>query len=704
MKYCKPVLLFVLFILILPGCGAQVDEQKRNLILMDLLKRSVEEGHFSPVAMDDQYSKKAYNLFIEQLDPLKRFFTEDDLAEMKKYELRLDDEFKNYDTEFFELTYNILSKRLKQIEDFYSEILKRPFDFGKEEYLEMDPDKRRYPKNDEELKTAWEQMLKYEVLNWLTDKIGQQEKAIARADTSFTLKTIDQLEKEAREKINKRYADWFHEMNKLEKADRFADYLNCLVSVFDPHTNYFPPKEKEDFDIQFSGQLEGIGATLQSKDGYVTVVSIVPGGPAWKQGELEVNDKIIKVAQEGSEPVDITDWRVDKAVQLIRGKKGTLVRLTVRKLNGVEKEIAIQRDVVIIEETYAKSAVVEDTLTRGKVGYIFLPSFYANFEDPNGRSSSRDMLQEVEKLKNAGVQGIIIDLRGNGGGSLQDAIEIAGLFIDQGPVVQVKGRVGNPRVYGDPQPGIVYEGPLIIMVNPISASASEILAAALQDYHRAIITGTSKTFGKGTVQRFFNLDDLARGFDEVKPLGSLKLTIQKFYRIDGGSTQLKGVSPDIIMSDPYTYLEIGESELKYPMEWTQVNPANYSPFNNEYLFTSLEKKSTERIKNDERFQLLDEHARQIKVRRDKTLIPLKMDDFKRQNDENLEQSKAFDKLMKDTLSLKSTPLSVDLQRIGSDTTKLNILKKWTQSLRTDPYLLESVRIVRDWNAAIVQKR
>ncbi len=704
MKYLKSVILVVLLIWILPGCRAQVDEQKKNLVLMDLLKRSVEEGHFNPVAIDDEYSKKVYNLFIEQLDPLKRFFTEEDMAEMKKYELQLDNEFKDYNTNFFELAYHILQKRLQQIEDFYPDILKQPFSFEEEEFIEMDPDKRQYPKNDEELRKAWEQMLKYEVLNWLTDKMEQQEKAIARADTSFTAKTLDQLETEAREKINKRYADWFHEMNKLEKADRFADYLNCLVSVFDPHTNYFPPKDKEDFDIQFSGQLEGIGATLQSKDGYITVVSIVPGGPAWKQGELEVNDKIIKVAQESGEPVDITDWRVDKAVQLIRGKKGTIVKLTVRKLNGVEKEIAIQRDIVIIEETYAKSAIVEDTLTGGKVGYIFLPSFYANFEDPNGRSSSRDMLQEVEKLKNAGVQGIIIDLRGNGGGSLQDAIEIAGIFIDQGPVVQVKGRMGNPRVYGDPQPGIVYEGPLVIMVNPISASASEILAAALQDYHRAIITGTSKTFGKGTVQRFFNLDDLARGFDEVKPLGSLKLTIQKFYRIDGGSTQLKGVTPDIIMSDPYTYLEIGESELKYPMEWTQVNAANYSTFNNEYLFTSLKKASNDRIKNDKRFQMLDEHARQIKTRRDKTLIPLKMEDFKRQNDENLEQSKAFDKLMKDTLSLKSTPLSVDLQRIGSDTTKINILKKWTKGLRTDPYLLESVRIVRDWNAAIVQKR
>ncbi|MEJ5304179.1 MAG: carboxy terminal-processing peptidase [Bacteroidales bacterium] len=698
------VLVFFVMLLSLNGCKAQVDDQKRNLILMDLLKRSLDEGHFNPIPLDDNYSRRVYKVFLEQTDPFKRFYTQEDLALLKPYETQIDDEFKNYSTEFFDLAYQLFDKRFNQIDKWYQEILSKPFDFNRDENFEMDPEKRDWPANEKELRFAWEQMLKYETLTRLADMLEQQEKAKANPDSARKIKTTNELEQEAREKVKKRYADWFHEMKKLDKSDRFGDYLNALCSVFDPHTNYFPPKDKADFDIQFSGQLEGIGATLQSKDGYVTIVNIVPGGPAWKQGELEVNDKIIKVAQGDGEPVDITDWRVDKAVQLIRGKKGTTVKLTVRKLNGTEKTITIVRDVVVIEETYAKSAVLVDTLTGARVGYIFLPSFYANFDDPNGRSSSQDMLREVNKLKNEGVEGIILDLRGNGGGSLQDAIEIAGLFIDQGPVVQVKGKIGAARVYGDPQPGVVYAGPLVVMVNGISASASEILAAALQDHRRALIVGSSNTFGKGTVQRFFNLDDLARGFDEVKPLGSLKMTIQKFYRINGGSTQLRGVSPDIKMSDPYSYIEIGESELKFPMEWTSIEPARYTALDNDKLFGKLKENSIKRMKADPLFARLDENARLVKKRRDETLIPMKLDNFLSRKRMYDAEAKAFDSLAKAPLSIKPMALKEDINRLAADTTKTNILTRWIKGLRSDAYILESMHIIDEWNRMTATKK
>lgn len=695
-----------LFVLIvsLQGCKAQVDDQKRSLILMDLLKRSLEEGHFNPMPLDDTYSRRVYKLFLEEMDPFKRFYTREDLAKLAPYETQIDDEFKNYSTEFFDLAYQLFTRRFDQADKWYQEILSKPFDFRGDEKFEMDPEKRDWPANEKDLRQAWEQMLKYETLTRLADMIEQQEKAKANPDSARKVKTFSEMEQEARDKVKKRYADWFHEMKKMDRSDRFADYLNALASVFDPHTNYFPPKDKADFDIQFSGQLEGIGATLQSKDGYVTIVNIVPGGPAWKQGELEVNDKIIKVAQGDGEPVDITDWRVDKAVQLIRGKKGTTVKLTVRKMNGTEKTITIVRDVVIIEETYAKSAVLTDTLTGAKVGYIFLPSFYANFDDPNGRSSSQDMRKELKKLKAEGVEGIILDLRGNGGGSLQDAIEIAGLFIDQGPVVQVKGKIGAARVYGDPEPGVVYGGPLVVMVNGISASASEILAAALQDHQRAVIVGSSKTFGKGTVQRFFNLDDLARGFDEVKPLGSLKMTIQKFYRINGGSTQLKGVTPDILMSDPYSYIEIGESELKFPMEWTSVEPARYSPLPNEKLFEKLKANSVKRMKSDPLFARLDENARRVKQRRDETLISLNLETFLKRKKMYDEETKSADSLTKAPLSIKPRALQEDLNRLSSDTTKTNILNRWIKGLRSDAYILESMRIIDDWSRMPAEKK
>lgn len=697
------LLVFVILLSAMPGCRGQVDEQKKNLVLMDLLKRSLEQGHFNPVQIDDEFSRRAFTLYLQQIDPFKRFFTQEDINGFKQYETLIDDEFKEYNTVFFDLTMGVLEKRMKAAEGWYREVLSKPFIFDNPEFFEMDPEKRDWPANEEDLRAAWEQMMKYETLTRLADMIDRQEKAKTRADSVFVAKSRDDMEKEAREKVEKRYSDWFHEMKKLERNDRFSDYLNALVSVYDPHTSFYPPKDKQDFDIQFSGQLEGIGATLQSKEGYVTIISIVPGGPAWKQGEIEVNDKIVKVAQGDAEPVDITDWRVDKAVQLIRGKKGTLVKLTVRKMDGTEKIIPIERDVVVIEETYTKSAVVEDTLTGSKVGYIYLPSFYANFDDPNGRSSSMDVRREVENLKKQGVSGIVLDLRGNGGGSLQDAIEIAGLFIDQGPIVQVKNRVGSPRVYGDPDPALVYDGPLVIMVNAVSASASEILAAAMQDHRRAVIVGTSQTFGKGTVQRFFNLDDLAQGFSEVKPLGSLKMTIQKFYRINGGATQLKGVSPDITMTDPYTYFEIGERELKYPMEWTEVEKARYTPLNNDRLFAGLRKKSVERMTADPRFKQLDENAKRMKDQRDRSRVPLRLADFTAQKKENEEKAKAFENIGKDTLSLRAFSLPGDLTQAGSDTTKLKIHHKWLNTLRTDNYLLESVRIVNDWNIGIARK-
>lgn len=692
------IFFFLVYLFVLSGCNAQADEQKKNLVLLSLVKESIEQGHFNPVALDDDFSRKAFEIYIDQLDPFKRFFTQDDLDKLKKHETLLDDEFKNLDFQFFELSVELLNKRIDDAADIYTGIMKNPFDLSINDYFELDPDKRKWPKNDEELKVVWEQSLKYEVLTRISDMMERQEKALGKKDSVVTTKTPAEMEADAREKVLKRYNDYFHELKKLDKSDRMGDFVNALVSVNDPHTNFFPPKDKQDFDIQFSGQLEGIGATLQSKDGYVTIVNIVPGGPAWKQGDLEVNDKIAKVAQGDGEYVDITDWRTDKAVTLIRGKKGTEARLSVIKMDGTEKEIRIIRDVVIIEETYAKSAVLQDKDHGGKVGYIYLPSFYANFDDPNGRSSSVDVRNEVEKLKKQGVEGIIIDLRGDGGGSLQDAIEIGGLFIPEGPIVQVKARIGGARVYGDPDPATLYDGPLLIMVNSLSASASEILAAAMQDFGRAIIVGTSQSFGKGTVQRFFNLDDVARGYDDVKPLGSLKMTIQKFYRINGGSTQLNGVKPDIVMSDPYTYFEIGERELKFPLEFDKVPAAQYKPYNNEKLFAELKFRSLNRMKNDPAFKLLDENARRLKEQRDKTKLPLNLNEFIAQRNAMDEQAKKYERIGKDTLDMNVHGIPEDLAKVSSDTTKKDIYGKWLKSLKTDNYILEATRILNDWNS------
>ncbi|MDO9512210.1 MAG: carboxy terminal-processing peptidase [Bacteroidales bacterium] len=695
-----------LFLFSMAGCSAQkIDEQKKQLVLMDLIKRSLEHGHFDPVNIDDDFSKKAMKIYLEQADVFKRFYIQSDIDEFKKFETSLDEQFKSYDFGFFDLSYGILDERTKEAEELCLDILDKPFDLEKDGgKFELDPEKRNWAANKNELRKVWENSLKYEIISRVGDQLDRQDKLTSNKDSTSKIKTIKEIEADSRDKVRKRYKDWFHELRKLDRSDRMADYVNALVSVYDPHTNFFPAKDRQDFDILFSGQLEGIGATLSTRDGYVTIISIVPGGPAWKQGDLEVNDKIVKVGQFEEEPVDITDWRVDKAVQLIRGKKGTLVKLTVQKMDGSQKIIPINRDVVVMEETYAKSAILEDNKSGNKTGYLYLPSFYANFDDPKGRSSSQDVKKELEKLMKENVNGIVLDLRGDGGGSLQDAIEIAGYFIDFGPIVQVKAKDGGARVYGDPDPGVIYSGPLVIMVNSISASASEILAAAMQDYNRALIVGSPQTFGKGTVQRFFNLDELARGYDDIKPLGSLKMTIQKFYRIDGGSTQLNGVKSDIVMADAYAYFDIGERELKFPMEWNKVEAAQYKKFDNEKLFKQLKSRSEQRIASDDAFKLLNENAHRLKENRDRTLISLKLDNYRAEKKRLEEIAKKYERLGKDSLDVRVLPISVDLAEASKDSTKNVLFKKWLGAIRTDNYIYESSRIVNDWSSMGIARK
>ncbi|MBE0642165.1 MAG: carboxy terminal-processing peptidase, partial [Bacteroidales bacterium] len=499
----------------------------------------------------------------------------------------------------------------------------------------------------------------------------------------------------AREKVEKRYRDWFSRLKQVNRNDRLTVYINSFVSIYDPHSEYYPPKAKEDFDIRFSGQLEGIGATLQQEDGYVKVREIVAGSASWKQGELEVNDLILKVGQGAEEPVDIVDMRLDDAVRLIRGPKGTEVRLTVKKVDGSTRVIPIIRDVVVLEETFAKSAILEEDGHQGKIGYIMLPSFYMDFKDPSGRSAASDVLNEINKLKAEGISGLIIDLRGNGGGSLLDAVKMAGYFIEKGPVVQVKSRFGEPYVFDDKDPAVQYGGPLVVLVNSFSASASEIFAAAMQDYQRAIIVGSSSTFGKGTVQRFFELDKMVPvEHQDVRPLGSIKLTTQKFYRVNGGATQLKGVSPDLILPDRYSYIDIGEKERDYPMPWTVIEPANFTPWNAFSInYEYLRSNGTSRMADNSAFALIDEQARLLKDQRRIHRYPLGLEQYKLWKADLDEKNKKFKDLGKDTFDLKVSALPSDALLLAADSVKSEGAKKWHGQLKKDIYLKEAVDLL-----------
>lgn len=691
-----PVLIISITIIVFASRTGDQEESgdMRRTLLLKVITFAIKTGHYDPGRIDDEFSKKAFKLYIDRIDYSKRFLLKEDIDKLSEYKTKLDDAMMEDNFDFLDLSSQILNNRTTEAEEYYKEILENPFDFKIDEKVEVDAEKRDFAKSKDELKEVWRLSLKYETMIRIKDMMEEQEKAAEKSDT-VTIKSFDEIESEAREKIMKRYDDWFHRLSKLNGDDRLNTYINSLVNVFDPHTQYFPPKEKENFDIRFSGELEGIGAQLTQKNSYIEVIKIIPGSPSWKQGELEVGDYILKVAQEGEEPVDVVDMRLDEAVLLIRGPKGTKVTLTIKKLDGTIKNIEIVRDVVILEETYAKSALIKSK-TGETYGYLRLPSFYVNFNKVGGKNCYDDVKTEIAKLKEENVDGIIFDLRGNGGGSLTDVVKIAGLFIKNGPVVQSKNKQGEIRVLKDEDPSTQYDGPLVVMVNAVSASASEIFAAAMQDYSRAIIVGGNHTFGKGTVQNFAELDRMVpRKPADMKSLGALKMTIQKFYRVNGGSTQLKGVTPDIIFPDYYNYLDFGEKDMDYPMPWDEVPPVKYFKWIPSYNPKTIEESERKIIKEDTLLKLIHENGKRLKEIRDDTELPLNYEKYDELITKREESGKRYEGIGKDTLGLAIRVLTADLPKIEADTSAKARSDSWITGLKKDIYLYETAKILDD---------
>lgn len=686
-----PVILIGTSVIIL--ASRNNSDNLRRELLVKVIAFAIENGHYHPGDIDDEFSTKVFDLYIERLDFGKRFLLQEDVDNLSKYKKLIDDEYNAVTFEFFDESVKTINQRTDDVQGYYREILAKPFDFDKEEKYELDSEKKDYAKNKDEMKERWRKSLKYETLNRIDNMLEEQEKAAEKSDT-VTIKTFAEIEIEARGKILKRYDEWFHRISQLEEDDRLNIYINSIVNVFDPHSEYFPPKDKENFDIRFSGQLEGIGAQLTQKDEYIEVLRIIPGSPSWKQGELEVGDKILKIAQGDEEPLDIVDMRLDKAVKFIRGKKGTVARLTVKKADGTIKVISIIRDVVVLEETYAKSAIIEED---GKnYGYIKLPSFYVDFSKINGKNCFDDVNVEIKKLKKENVESIIFDLRDNGGGSLEDVVKIAGLFIEEGPVVQSKGKNGAKRILKDEDKSIQFDKPVVVMVNALSASASEIFAAAMQDYKRAVILGGTSTFGKGTVQNFTELDRMVpRKPEDMKDLGSLKMTIQKFYRINGGATQLKGVTPDIILPDYYNFMDIGEKDMDNPMAWDEIGALHYTAWTPSYDMDYIDKLSKERILKDTLMQLVNENGKRLKEIRENTKYTLNYAEYKDLMESREEDGKRFDRIGKDTLDLVVQIAEEDLASMESDTSKQARTEAWIMNLRKDIYLSEAVNILDD---------
>ena len=582
-------------------------------------------------------------------------------------------------------------KRVAQCEQIYSDLLLEPNDFSIDESYEFDPDKKTYGQGDEGLKERWRLMLKYEALEEVESLLKKQE-----TDPEVETRPLVELEIEAREKVKVNYDKWYKSFKKVRRSDRFESYLNAFAHLFDPHSDYYNPKEKQDFDIGMSGKLEGIGARLRTKGDLTQVASIVPGGPVYKNAEIEVNDYFLKVRQESEDAVDIFGMRLDDVVSKIRGPKGTLVTLTVQKKDGTVVDITIERDVVNIEDSRAKAAIMGIPGVAEEVGFIHLPKFYSSFEGPNGVSCAADVAKEIEKLKTNNINGLILDLRNNGGGSLRDVVNMSGLFIKDGPIVQVKPRERAPYIYRDEDKDVKYEGPLVILINSFSASASEILAAAMQDYGRAVVVG-SQSYGKGTVQRFLDLDKAVRGNAQYKPLGSIKLTMQKFYRIDGGSTQLKGVTPDINLVDRYQHIDIGEREYPTAMPWSEIAPLEYNQ--NIFLVKNLDylrKNSQARLASNEDFARIAEQAKWYKQSRDETSRSLALDKFRARQKRNKQMNDKFSDIMRDELaSLSICNLPEDMESINFDVTTIARNESWIKGYKKDIYLEEAIAILGD---------
>ncbi|MCA0237272.1 MAG: carboxy terminal-processing peptidase [Bacteroidetes bacterium] len=673
--------------------GQPEPNPQKEAALMRALLQGLDRLHFQPKSIDDSFSKEVYALYLKDIDNSKRLFTQDDINQLKQFEMQLDDQANAGTFEFFNLSLQLFDKALPKTQSWYQEILAKPMDFSKNELLETEGDKLQWAKDDAELRSRWEKWLKFEVLSRIVEEEQKQEKA----DFKGEKKTFAQLEEEMRKKVLDTYEKRQKQILKMDRTRRMEVYLNAITNVFDPHTGYFSPREKENFDIQMSGKLEGIGARLQSDGEKTTVTEIVPGGPAWKEGTLQPKDVILKVAQgtTDAESVDVMGWEIDDVVSKIRGPKGSKVTLSVRKADGMEKTITITRDVVIMEEGFAKSLMLNSGDAQDKVGYIYLPKFYADFTPQGVTSCAADVAKEVEKLKKEGAKGIILDLRNNGGGSLRDVVQMSGLFIENGPIVQVKSRTKTPEIMSDNDPRVQWGGPLVVMVNSFSASASEILAAAMQDYGRAVIVGSSGTYGKGTVQRFVDLDN-ATGDDSVKPLGEMKLTIQKFYRITGKTTQLDGVTPDIVLPDFYNYIDLGERENDYPLASTTIDAVPFKQ--NAYRINNLDKLKSDseaRVKSDDTFKKVSDNAVRLRKQKDQSQYPLQLEKYRNWNKRQDMEAEQFDNLFQPINGFNIENLAADIPQIQSDTSRIARNEDWLKDKKKDIQLYESYRIMQD---------
>lgn len=679
------------------GLSLPVDTREytdKDRLLISLLNYVLDRLHYEPQKIDDDFSKRFMEEYLNELDYSKRYFLQTDIEEFKEYETNLDEQIQVHSIRFFDLSYERLSQRLRDVKSIYTKILAKPFDFEKEEYWSISEEDNTYSATPQELQDKWHKYLKYNTLTRLIEKIEAQEEM-----EESKRKGMDSLEIEARSELLENLTDWHNRIIKYKRKDWFGTYLSSMCHIYDPHTSYFAPREKKIFDMNISGKFEGIGARLTTRGGIIKVVEIIPGGPCWVQGKLENEDKILKVGQgKRGELVNVVGMLLDDAIELIKGKKGTTVRLQIQKPDGSKNVVEIVRDVVELAETFAKSSIITQENNK-KVGYIYLPKFYVDFSNRNQRNAASDIGKEIDHLKKENIDGLILDLRNNSGGSLQACVDIAGYFIKDGPVVQVRSRQDDTEILEDTDSDIKYDGKLVILVNKLSASASEILAAALQDYKRAVVIGDDHTFGKGTVQNLIDLDNLV--IDELKestPLGSLKITTQKFYRINGKATQQQGVEPDIVLPGRYMYSDIGEKEEKYSLVWDETNDVTSDSelIIGDNTLKQIFENSKKRIDTNQHFRLISDRYKWIEENQNDSLVVLNLKKYQKYQDDYQKSLKRFEDKSPFVSTYDFRMNEFDKAMSISDTTLEKKRVAWHKRLKKDLYINEAINVLNDF--------
>ena len=680
----------------------------RHRKLLSTVGRLLESEHYSPRIIDDKFSKDVFDAYLKTLDPEKNILIQSDIDSLKIFETTIDDEIHGSAIQFEPAANAIFERRAKEIKLIFESIIEKPFDFTTDDSLQVDADKMSFAANETERVKRWNQAIKYKVLDRYVSLLEDREKhAKAKAekaisDTSkikdtvkdnFIVKTDIELEADARATIKKNYVKRFSLLEKtFDKEKRFESFLNTITGLMDPHTDYFAPVEKRSFTEQMSGTFYGIGAQLTQDDNGVKIASIQPGGAAWKSGLLVVNDVIIKIAQGAGEPVDVSGYETTEAVKLIRGDLGTEVRLTVRKPDGTTKVVSLIREKIVLDESFARSAIIQNG--NEKIGYILLPDFYADFEREEGARCSKDIAVEVEKLKAEKVKGIIIDIRYNGGGSLYEVVQMAGLFIDKGPIVQIRSKEGKSQILSDETPGILYDGPLVVMVNEFSASASEIFAGAIQDYKRGLIVGSTSTYGKGTVQRNVSFGKPLDAMGIQTEYGAVKLTFQKFYRVTGSSTQRKGVVPDVIFPDDYEFLKYREKDNPSALPWDVMEKAKYIPWSNSNEIASIAAKANIKIKYDTANIRFRKNLQWVSDQVDKP-VALELNKYRSYKKEIQNIIQQNESILKLKTPMTVTALKADYNKFynNPDSTKQVRYQAWLKMVAKDIQVSESSKLL-----------